>query len=103
MSGFDYDYSKMLLANGEPATDGTKKIYRAALNRLAKGGFTNREDLLKKSLQVVAFVRDNYDTNMKKRVVLSAIFRVIQDVPTTTMAKRRYYNFFQKCKDPMPE
>jgi hypothetical protein len=103
MSGFDYDYSKMLLANGEPATDGTKKIYRAALNRLSKGGFSNREALLNKSREIIPFIRENYDTNMKKRVVLSAMFRVIQDVPESNRAKTRYYKFFQTCKDPRTE
>jgi hypothetical protein len=87
----------MLLANGEPPKPFTINLYRAALNKLSKRGFTTRDDLLSKQDDVIKAIDSEFPTNQKKRAALSAVFRVLGDVPNERRVK--YYNFFQKCKD----
>jgi len=96
---FKYDYTQMLLANGETPTAATIAIYRAALNKIASVGYTDRDDLLADPDAIVKVVDDLFTTNAKRRVALSAIFRVLGDVPNERRAK--YYEYFQKCKDPV--
>lgn len=89
----------MLLANGEPPKPGTVLFYRAALNKIAKTGYTTRDDLLKKPDDIIKVIADEFPTLQKRRVALSAVFRVLGDVPNEQRVK--YYDFFQKCKDPV--
>lgn len=97
MPRFDYDYSQMLLSNGEAPTAATIAVYRAALNKIAKTGYTTRDDLLKHPTSIIKVIDDLFATNQKRRVALSAVFRVLGDVPNERRAK--YYEYFQKCKD----
>lgn len=88
MSGFEYDYTKMLLANGEPASAVTKNIYRAALNKIAMAGYPNRAALLKNPKQVIDFIKESMPEKAKQRVALSAIFKVIQDISMKNRSRK---------------
>lgn len=99
MSGFEYDYTKMLLANGEPASAVTKNIYRAALNKIAMAGYPNRAALLKNPKQVIDFIKESMPEKAKQRVALSAIFKVIQDISMKNRSRNMYYKFFQTAKE----
>ena len=96
---FAADYSKMVSNQGEPLSANTIAIYKAALNKIAKTGYSTREDLLKHPKDIIKVIDDEFSTNAKRRVALSAVFRVLGNVPNEKRAK--YYEYFQKCKDPV--
>ena len=94
---FDADYSTFVQRQSrEPLTEGTKKIYRAALNKLARYGFTDKAALLAKPDDVLDAIHLLTNDDGKKRLYLSAIFKVLDDVDLTL--KQKYYDAFQKLK-----
>ena len=101
MVKFDYNYKEMTLANGEKPKPQTINMYRASLNKLAKEGFTNRNDILTRQEDLIKTISVIYDTNHKKRTALSAAFRVLGNIPNEK--RTLLYDYFQKCKDPKPE
>jgi len=96
---FTYDYSTMLLANGTPPSKASINIYKTELNRMARGGYKNKEELLAAPENAIDYIKAELDTNQKRRICLSAIFRVLQDIPNETPAKKLYYNFFRESID----
>jgi len=78
-------------------TDGTKKIYRACLNKIARAGFTDKAALLANQKDVLAVVDTIAKDATKKRVFLSAVFKVLNDVDLSL--KKEYYDAFQKVRD----
>lgn len=93
---FKFDFSKMTLSNGNAPTATTLGIYKAALNRVAADGFTTKDDLLKKQSDCVKAIETRIPEKQKRRVTLSAIFRVLSDVANED--KKLYYEAFQKAK-----
>ena len=93
---FDCEPSSWVQVNGEPLATTSQKIYRSALNRLAKEGWASKEDLLKEQDAVVAHIESLDAPNRYKRVVLSAIFKVLADVPHAKQAG--FYKLFQSVK-----
>ena len=98
---FKYDYSSMTLSNGNPPTQMTINMYRAALNKIAADGFKDRDDLLNRQDDCVKAIEARLPDKQKRRVALSAIFRVLGDVPNDK--KLGYYNAFQRAKNPPAE
>jgi hypothetical protein len=96
---FSADYSKLISSQGEPLSAATIAIYKAALNKIAKTGYGTRDDLLKHPKDIIKIIGDEFSTNAKRRVALSAVFRVLGDVPNEKRVL--YYDYFQKCKDPV--
>jgi len=94
---FDVDYSTFVKRESrEPLTDGTKKVYRACLNKVARYGFTDKAALLANPDDVLNAIHLLTNDDGKKRVYLSAIFKVLDDVDLTL--KQKYYDAFQKLK-----
>lgn len=93
---FDCNPAAWVQANGDPLAASSKKIYRSALNRLAKEGWASKEDLLKEQDAVVAHIKNMDAPNRYKRMVLSAIFKVLADVPHPQQAG--FYKLFQSVK-----
>jgi len=65
--------------DGKSLSDRTKKDYTAVLNRLAKEGWTTRQELKKHSSDVIAHIKSEYPEDdergrQKKRYMLYAIF-----------------------------
>ena len=96
MPGFNVDYSQMTKRDGEPLAEGSKKIYRACLNKLAKAGFDDKDALLANQKAVLVEVYAHSKTDQQIRIFLSAIFKVLNDVPLE--AKQDYYEAFQKVR-----
>jgi hypothetical protein len=94
---FATDYAKLLSAQGEPLSPASIAIYKAALNKIAATGYTTKDDLLKCQSAIVKVIRDEFPTNDKRRVALSAVFRVLQDIPLDQ--KVGYYDLFQESKN----
>ena len=61
-------------------TDGTWKIYRGLLNRLAKKEILTASDILQNQEDVVKFIKASEDTNVKRRLFLSAVLWCLADV-----------------------
>lgn len=98
---FDADYSTFVKRESrEPLTEGTKKIYRAALNKIARAGFSDKAALLANQDAVLAVINALSKDDGKKRVFLSAIFKVLDDADIAT--KQKYYDAFQKLKTYQP-
>ena len=95
--GFEVDYSTLVSASGDPLSAASIAIYRAALNKLAAAGFKTKKDLLDKQKEVVKSIEERLPEKAKRRVALSAIFRVLQDVPNDK--REAYYQAFQRAKD----
>ena len=101
MPRFEADYSTFVKReSGEPLTEGTKKIYRAALNKIARYGFTDKAALLANPDDVLDAIHSLTNDDGKKRLYLSAIFKVLSDVDIPT--KQKYYDAFQKLKTYQP-
>ena len=94
---FVANYASLTTARGDPLSPASIAIYKAALNKIAATGYTTKDDLLKCQDAVVKVVEDLFPTAAKRRVALSAIFRVIQGVPNDQ--KAGYYACFQRNKD----
>ena len=93
---FNYDYDTMVKSDGEPLTDGTKKIYRAALNKLAKAGYDTPQALLANQKAVIDIINTIAKDDGKKRLFLSAIFKTVQHAELPE--KQEFYNAFQKVR-----
>ncbi len=93
---FATDYSKLRSNQGEPLSAATIAIYKAALNKIAATGYTDKLDLLKRQNDIVKVIKDEFPTDAKRRVALSAVFRVLDDIPLDD--KRAYYDLFQASK-----
>ena len=93
---FECDPKSWTQASGEPLSTWTQKFYRSALNKLSKEGWTTKEDLLEKQKEVVAHIKGMEASNHNKRLLISAIFKVLADVPYEERAE--YYQFFQTIK-----
>lgn len=96
---FTFDYSTMLLANGTPPAKASLNIYKTELNRMARGGYKTKEELLADPEKAIEYIKAQLDTNQKRRICLSAIFRVLQETPNENAAKKLYYNFFRESID----
>ena len=94
---FQVDYKTLTTAKGEPLSMASIAIYKAALNRVALDGFKNKEELLSKQNECVNAIEARITDKAKRRVTLSAIFRVLQDVPNEKRVA--YYKAFQRAKD----
>ena len=66
--------------NSKTITDGTWKIYRGLLNRLAKKEILTASDILQNQEDVVKFIKASEDTNVKRRLFLSAVLWCLADV-----------------------
>lgn len=98
---FDVDYSTFVKRESrEPLTEGTKKIYRAALNKIARAGFADKAALLANPDAVLAVINALAKDDAKKRLFLSAVFKVLDDADIAT--KQKYYDAFQKLKTYQP-
>ena len=86
----------MVKSDGTPLTDGTKKIYRAALNKLAKAGYDTPQSLLDNQKAVVNLINTTTNDDGKKRLILSAIFKTVQHAELAQ--KQEFYNAFQKVR-----
>jgi len=93
---FIFDYSKMLLANGNEPSKASINIYKTELNRLAAAGYTTKESLMAEPQKVIDHIKDTLDTKQKRRIALSAVFRVLQDIDNNNTTKRLYYTFFRE-------
>lgn len=94
---FEVDYSTFVKRESrEPLTDGTKKIYRAALNRLAAVGYSDKASLISNQSAIVKHIETTAKDNQHRRVFLSAIFKVLSDVDLSL--KQEYYEAFQRAK-----
>lgn len=93
---FNYDYSTMVKSDGTALTDGTKKIYRAALNKLAKAGYDTPQALLANQKDVVNHINTMTNDDGKKRLILSAIFKTVQHA--SLPEKQAFYDAFQKVR-----
>ena len=98
---FDTDYAAMVSGKGEPLTEGTKKIYRAALNKIARAGYSDKAALLANQGAVLKVIDSHTSDAGKKRVFLSAVFKVLND--TDLSLKQEYYEAYQKVKDMNPK
>ena len=98
---FAIDYSKLVSNQGQPLSTTSIAIYKAALNKIAATGYRDRDDLLNRQDEVIKVIADEFPTPQKRRVALSAVFRVLGDIPNDKRVK--YYEFFQKCKDSVDE
>ena len=93
---FNYDYTTMVKSDGEPLTDGTKRIYRAALNKLAKAGYDTPKALLDNQKAVLDVINTLAKDDGKKRLFLSAIFKTVQHAELAE--KQAFYDAFQKVR-----
>ena len=93
---FAVDYSKLVSSQGNSLSPASIAIYKAALNRIAATGYRDKDDLLKCQNSVVKVIEDEFPTAAKRRVALSAVFRVLQDIPLEK--KQAYYECFQRAK-----
>ena len=89
----------MLLANGTPPSKASLNIYKTELNRMARGGYKTKEELLADPEKAIEYIKAELDTNQKRRICLSAIFRVLQETPNENAQKKLYYNFFRESID----
>ncbi|NDC38510.1 MAG: hypothetical protein EBZ48_10715 [Proteobacteria bacterium] len=96
---FSANYDELLSNQGQPLSTATIAIYKAALNKIAATGYRDKDDLLKRQDAVIKVIKDEFPTDAKRRVVLSAIFRVLDGVPLDK--KRAYYDLFQASKAPV--
>ena len=95
---FNTDYKTMVSGQGEPLSDGTKKIYRAALNKIARAGYDDKAALLANQRDVLKVIDGIVgNDNAKKRLFLSAVFKVLNDVDLPL--KMEYYEAFGKARD----
>lgn len=94
---FATDYAKMVSSKDEPLSPASIAIYKAALNKIAATGYSTKDDLIKNQKDVVKVIKDEFPTDAKRRVALSAVFRVLQDIPLNN--KMAYYNLFQESKN----
>ena len=87
---------------GEELSVFTVKTYKGKLNKLAKRGYTDVDELLENQEEIVAAMNkeipgDTSKDRYKRRVFLSAIFFAIG---SKTVAEIPYfYSAFQKAKD----
>ena len=83
-------------------SDVTIRIYKTALNHLAKEGYETRDDLKKHQKEVVKFIEETYapgsgdKEKQKRRVMYSAIFWILHELPLSV--KQKYYDAFQTSK-----
>ena len=94
---FQIDYKTLKSRTGEPLSLASVAIYKAALNKLAKEGFKSKEELLSKQSECVKAIETRITDKAKRRVTLSAIFRVLQDTPNEL--KKGFYDAFQRAKN----
>ena len=94
---FNTDYKTMVSGKGEPLSEGTKKIYRAALNKIARAGYDDKAALLANQSAVLKVIDELAKDATKKRLFLSAVFKVLNDVDLPL--KMEYYEAFQKVRD----
>ena len=87
----------MVSGKGEPLSEGTKKIYRACLNKIARAGYDDKAALLANQGAVLKVIDGHAKDAAKKRVYLSAVFKVLNDVDLSL--KREYYEAFGKVRD----
>ena len=72
-------------------TDGTWKIYRGYLNRLAKDEILSIADVLQKQDEVVKIIKESDSTNVKQRLFLSAILWALSDTPESQKKTLRQF------------
>ena len=72
-------------------TEGTFKIYRGFLNRLAKQKIYKPADILSKQDEVVEIIKASDETNPKRRLFLSAVLWVLADLPEDKKATLRKF------------
>ena len=72
-------------------TEGTWKIYRGFLNRLAKDAILSTADILQKQDEVVKIIKASDPTNTKQRLFLSAVLWATADIPETQKATLRKF------------
>jgi len=72
-------------------TEGTFKIYRGLLNRLAKEEILTTADILSKQDDVVKIIQASEQTNPKRRLFLSAILWATADIPEAQKATLRKF------------
>lgn len=94
---FEVDYTSLVSRNGEPLAAGTINIYKAALNKIAADGYTNKEALLENQSTIVKTLQSRVSDKTKQRITLSAIFRVLQDIPNEK--KAGFYEAFKNATE----
>ena len=94
---FEVDYSKFVSGAGNELSAATVAIYKTSLNHLATNGFENIEDLMEKKVECVKFIEEYFPDKPKRRRVLSAIFKVLAEVPFENRVE--YYEAFQRAKE----
>ena len=72
-------------------TEGTFKIYRGLLNRLAKEEILTTADILSKQDDVVNIIKASEQTNPKRRLFLSAVLWATADIPEAQKATLRKF------------
>jgi len=79
----------------------TQKVYLQKLNALAKAGFDTPDKLWSNSTKVIKVIKEaageatDDNTQKKKRLFLTAIFAVMDEVRRTS--NNAFYRFYQKC------
>jgi hypothetical protein len=66
--------------NSKQITEGTWKIYRGLLNRLARDEILTPADILSNQDQVVKIIKASDSTNVKRRLFLSAVLWCLSDI-----------------------
>jgi hypothetical protein len=78
-------------------TDGTLKIYKSKLNKLASQDILTPSDILQQQDKVIDIAKkDTKNDAAKMRVFLSSVFYVLHDAPLES--KLKLYNCFQDYK-----
>lgn len=72
-------------------TEGTWKIYRGYLNRLAKEEILSIADVLQKQDEVVKIIKESDSTNVKQRLFLSAVLWALSDTPESQKKTLRQF------------
>ena len=82
---------------GKTISEGTWKIYRGFLNRLAPDGILTQSDLLSRQDDVIEIVKKSESKKEKQRLFMSAIVWVLTDHPESDKTKLRAFQ--QKTYD----
>lgn len=73
------------------------KIYKSLLNRIAKEGYDSQDSLIEFSTKVLDYIKENYETNAKKRQIICAIFYILCDT-AYLKSSNPYYDYFLTIK-----
>ena len=77
--------------NSKKITEGTFKIYRGLLNRLARDEILTTADILSKQDDVVKIIKASEQSNPKRRLFLSAVLWATADIPEDQKATLRKF------------